>query len=162
MANQDPQPEIYQVTAAFPVSTTAGTTSTTNITTSQANNEEVRVYALQLALLDEAGGDALNDPAATAAITDVEFNCAITVGANNVPSQTFSLTPTLLSDSKMLTFPSPILVLYQYPMQVVVTCVNALGAGAGAGRTVVINMISELALQKVAGTYTDSDFPRSR
>jgi|TARA_R110002020_G_scaffold49639_3_gene141187 hypothetical protein len=162
MANQDPQPEIYQVTAAFPVSTTAGTTSTTNITTSQANNEEVRIYALQLALLDENGGDVLNDPSASAAIADVEFNCAITVGANNVPSQTFSLTPTLLSDSKILTFPSPILVLYQYPLQVVVTCVNALAAGSGAGRTVVCNMISELALQKVAGTYTDSDFPRSR
>ena len=157
MANQDPQPEIYRVNAAFAASTAAGTTVATNITTSQANNEEVRVYALQVAILDEVG-TALN----TTTATDVEFDVRITVGANNVPSQTFSLTPSLLSDSKMLTLPSPILVLYQYPMSVTVTCVNALGAAGGDGRTVIINMISELALQKVAGTYTDSDFPRSR
>jgi len=157
MANQDPQPEIYRVNAAFAPAATAGTTVATNITTSQANNEEVRVYALQVAILDELG-TALN----TTTATDVEFDVRITVGANNVPSQTFSLTPSLLSDSKMLTLPSPILVLYQYPMSVTVTCVNALAAGANNGRTVIINMISELALQKVAGTYTDSDFPRSR
>jgi hypothetical protein len=156
MANQDPQPEIYRITAAFDPAAAAGTTSVTNITTSQANNEEVRVYALQVALLDDAGtGVAVTG-------TDVEFDVKITVGANNVPSQTFSLTPALLSDSKMLTLPSPILVLYQYPLSVTVTCVNALTAGATNGRTVIINMISELALQKVAGTYTDSDFPRSR
>ena len=157
MANQDPQPEIYRISAAFAPAATAGTTSVTNITTSQANNEEVRVYALQVALLDELG-TALN----TTTATDVEFDVRITVGANNVPSQTFSLTPAILSDSKMLTLPSPILVLYQYPMSVTVTCVNALAAGANNGRTLIINMISELALQKVAGTYTDSDFPRSR
>ncbi len=55
MANQDPQPEMYRIRAAFAASTAAGTTATTNITTSQANNEEVRVYALQVALLDELG-----------------------------------------------------------------------------------------------------------
>jgi len=104
MANQDPQPEIYRVNAAFAAAAAAGTTSVTNITTSQANNEEVRVYTL----------------------------------------------------------PSPILVLYQYPLSITTTCVNALTAGATNGRTLIINLISELALQKVAGTYTDSDFPRSR
>ena len=156
MANQDPQPEIYRVNAAFDPATAAGTTSVTNITTSQANNEEVRIYALQVAILDELG----TGLAGTA--DDLEFDVKITVGANNVPSQTFSLTPALLSDSKMLTLPSPILVLCQYPLSVTVTCVNALAAGANNGRTVIINMISELALQKVAGTYTDSDFPRSR
>ena len=156
MANQDPQPEIYRITAAFDPAAAAGTTSVTNITTSQANNEEVRIYALQVAILDELG----TGLAGTA--DDLEFDVKITVGANNVPSQTFSLTPALLSDSKMLTLPSPILVLYQYPLSVTVTCVNALAAGANNGRTVIINMISELALQKVAGTYTDSDFPRSR
>ena len=158
MANQDPQPEIYRVNAAFDPATAAGTTSVTNITTSQANNEEVRIYALQVALLDELG----TGIATTGTDVDLEFDVKITVGANNVPSQTFSLTPALLSDSKMLTLPSPILVLYQYPLSVTVTCVNALAAGANNGRTVIINMISELALQKVAGTYTDSDFPRSR
>ncbi len=156
MANQDPQPEIYRVNAAFDPAAAAGTTSVTNITTSQANNEEVRIYALQVALLDELG----TGIATTG--TDVEFDVKITVGANNVPSQTFSLTPALLSESKMLTLPSPILVLYQYPLSVTVTCVNTLTAGANNGRSVIINLISDLALQKVAGTYTDSDFPRSR
>ena len=154
MANQDPQPEIYRVNAAFDPATAAGTTSVTNITTSQANNEEVRIYALQVAILDELG----TGLAATA--DDLEFDVKITVGANNVPSQTFSLTPALLSDSKMLTLPSPILVLYQYPLSVTVTCVNALAAGANNGRTVIINMISEFCLLYTSPSPRDKRQPR--
>ena len=45
MANQDPQPEIYNVTVDFAAGA-AGRNVVTNIQTSQANNEEVRIYAL--------------------------------------------------------------------------------------------------------------------
>ncbi len=152
MANQDPQPEIYNVTADFANPTTAGTNVVTNIQTSQANNEEVRIYALLVNITDGAGGSL------AAGAADVDFNVQLTIGPNNIPSNAFNIMPTFLSESKMLTFPSPILVLYQYPLQVTVTC----NAATTNVRQVQIQLISELALQKVAGTYTDSDFPRSR
>ena len=103
-------------------------------------------------ITDGAGGSL------AAGAADVDFNVQLTVELNNIPSNAFNIMPTFLSESKMITFPSPILVLYQYPLQVTVTC----NATTAAARQVQIQLISELALQKVAGTYTDSDFPRSR
>jgi len=155
MANQDPQPEIYQVTSAFTGGGTAaiGDNVVTNIQTSQANNEEVRIYAMMVNITDGAGAQISKLTGA-----DIDFSVQITVGPNNIPSNAFNITGVFSSESQMLTFPSPILVLYQYPLQVTVTSNQALAAN----RTVSIQLISELALQKVAGTYTDSDFPRSR
>jgi len=153
MANQDPQPEIYNVQSDFIQTATAGVT--TNIQTSQANNEEVRIYAMMVGITTIAGAAVSKLVGA-----DVDFNVQITVGPNNIPTNPFSIAPTFCSETQMLTFPSPILVLYQYPLQVTITP-NAAIADA-AGRTVTLQLISELALQKVAGTYTDSDFPRSR
>ncbi len=155
MANQDPQPEIYQVTSAFTGGGAAaiGDNVVTNIQTSQANNEEVRIYAMMVNITDGAGAQI-----SKLVGTDIDFSVQITVGPNNIPSNAFNITGVFASESQMLTFPSPILVLYQYPLQVTVTSNQALAAN----RTVSIQLISELALQKVAGTYTDSDFPRSR
>ena len=48
MANQDPQPEVYTVTSQFARNTPADTQLVTNIITSQANNEEVRIYAMKV------------------------------------------------------------------------------------------------------------------
>ena len=54
MANQDPQPEVYSVSSTFDdlsgggLGTLAGATIQTTINTNQANNEEVRVYAIQV------------------------------------------------------------------------------------------------------------------
>tara|TARA_B100000131_G_scaffold319372_1_gene365112 strand:+ start:1950 stop:2411 length:462 start_codon:yes stop_codon:yes gene_type:complete len=153
MANQDPQPEIYNVQSNFAQTATAGVV--TNIQTSQANNEEVRIYAMMVNITTTAG--AAVSPTAD---PDIDFNVQITVGPNNIPTNPFSIAPTFCSESKMLTFPTPILVLYQYPLQVTITPNNAIASADG--RTVTLQLISELALQKVAGTYTDSDFPRSR
>ena len=57
MANQDPQPEVYTTVHDFSVATTSGTQSAVSIFTNQANNEEVRVYAVAVdfALLDSSG-----------------------------------------------------------------------------------------------------------
>jgi len=154
MANQDPQPEIYNVNAAFlAVGSAVGDNVVTNIQTSQANNEEVRIYAMMVNITDGAGVQI-----SKLVGTDIDFNVQLTVGPNNIPSNSFSITGVWSSESQMLSFPTPILVLYQYPLQVTVTSNQAVAAN----RTVSIQLISELALQKVAGTYTDSDFPRSR
>ena len=46
MANQDPQPEIYTTRHDVAASSAAGTTNTVTVYTNQANNEEVRIYAI--------------------------------------------------------------------------------------------------------------------
>ena len=56
MANQDPQPEIYTTRHNFDASAVAvpaGTTITKSIYTNQANNEEVRIYAVATQIIDE-------------------------------------------------------------------------------------------------------------
>ena len=58
MANQDPQPEIYTTSHNFDASAanvTAGTTNTVTVYTNQANNEEVRIYAIEVMVQDENG-----------------------------------------------------------------------------------------------------------
>ena len=46
MVNQDPQPEVYTTIHDFPIAVAAGTQNTVNIFTNQANNEELRIYAV--------------------------------------------------------------------------------------------------------------------
>ena len=58
-------------------------------------------------------------------------------------------------------FTSPILVLFQQPLQVTVTNNQALTAGVGNGRLVTVNFLSELAIQKVACAPSATDYPRS-
>ena len=58
-------------------------------TSYQANNEEVRIYALAVNILDAAG---------TVATSETDFTVAIQCGPNNVPSNSFDIrfSPTLL------------------------------------------------------------------
>ena len=51
MANQNPQPEVYYTRHAFTTSSTQGSTDTQTVFTNQANNEEVRIYGVQVHLL---------------------------------------------------------------------------------------------------------------
>ena len=72
MANQDPQPEIYEVistfdTALVPNTGVAGSQVVTNINTFQANNEVVRVYGIKINITDNASPANL-DPATKIAI----------------------------------------------------------------------------------------------
>ena len=77
MANQDPQPEIYQVTSAFSAAgaPAIGDNVVTNIQTSQANNEEVRIYAMMVNITDGAGAQI-----SKLVGTDIDFSVQITVG----------------------------------------------------------------------------------
>ena len=154
MANQNPQPEIYSVVATFPQNSAQGATVQNTITTSQANNEEVRVYSIQVDMQAE-DNDALDPTTAT----NCDFSLTIGVGPNNVPSQTIRLRPIWSSEDKMLYFTTPILVLYQQPFTATVTCNQALPNVAGEGRTITINFNSDLSIQEVACAPGD---PRSQ
>jgi hypothetical protein len=86
MANQDPQPEIYTTSHRFDASggaIAAFTSSTVSIFTNQANNEEVRLYAIAVEVQDDTTG--------AAATTAYDFSVTIGVGPNNVPSNSFDV-----------------------------------------------------------------------
>ena len=86
MANQDPQPEIYTTSHTFDASggtIAANTSNVVSIFTNQANNEEVRLYAIAVQVLDDTDG--------SSAATFIDFNVAIGVGPNYVPSNSFDI-----------------------------------------------------------------------
>ena len=141
MANQDPQPEIYTTryawlanTAAAPAGATipAGTSQVVSIFTNQANNEEVRIYGLACRVFNTATG--------TASTTFNDFAVSIQVIANG---------------GSILMFPSPVLSLFQQPLSVTCTTNSVITGVANANndRTVVIDLIGELAIQKAPPGY---------
>jgi hypothetical protein len=94
--------------------------------------------------------DILNENGApvTTGTTDTDFNIQIQVGPNNIPSNAFDATVINFKDDKTLAFSTPILALFQQPLAVEVILNSTAGATLAAQRTVVVTMISELAIQK--------------
>ena len=153
MANQNPQPEIYTTRHNFTVDgggASNGDANTQTVYTNQANNEEVRIYGIAVRVFDTTDG--------AASTTFNDFAVSIQVGANNVPSNQFDiswLANNINNGGSILMFPSPILVLFQQPLGVTVTTQSAItGTGSDANnRTVVIDLIGELAIQKAPPGY---------
>ena len=142
MVNQDPQPELYTTRHEFTTSNSTGDISTVTVYTNQANNEECRIYAILVDILDENGS-----PASTST-TEVDFGITLQVGPNNIPTNEFDATTICFRDDKQLAFPSPILALFQQPLGVQVSLNSTTGATLAANRTVVITLVAELAIQK--------------
>jgi len=154
MANQDPQPEIYTTRYNFNADTGAGgatvaanTSQVVSIYTNQANNEEVRIYGIAVRITDSAGVARIGD-----------YAVSIQVGANNVPSNQFDvswLANNIANGGGILMFPSPVLVLFQQPLSVTVTTLSAIPGVAAVtnDRTVVVDLIGELAIQKAPPGY---------
>jgi len=142
MVNQDPQPELYTTRHVFTAANTTGDIATQTIYTNQANNEECRIYAILVDILDENG-----TPVSTST-TDVDFGISIQVGPNNIPTNEFDATVICFRNDKQLAFPSPILALFQQPLGVQVSLNSTAGATLAAQRTVVITLVAELAIQK--------------
>ena len=159
MVNQDPQPEVYTTIHDFAVAPlVAGTQNQVNIFTNQANNEELRIYAVavDIVLLDAAGNQmtAITDPKFSMP-TDFTLTCG--VGSNNVPSNAFDLGWIYGQQDQTMSFTVPVLALFQQPLQLTVTAnsqvpVFAYGIGGANVATVryKISLISELAIQKIA------------
>lgn len=138
MANQDPQPEIYTTRHTFTGATTSGNTNTVSVFTNQANNEEVRIYALAVRIQDASGN---------AATTETDFAVSVQVGPNNVPSNQFDigwLHDNIRNGGQVLAFSTPILVLFQQPLAIKVEVKTT----TTATRTVIVDLIGELAIQK--------------
>ena len=139
MVNQDPQPELYTTRHQFTAANVTGDISTVTIYTNQANNEEVRLYALAVRILDAAGSNVT---------TETDFAVSIQVGPNNVPSNQFDvgwLAANIANGGSVMAFSTPVLCLFQQPLGVVVQVKTA----TTATRTVVVDLIGELAIQKV-------------
>jgi len=157
MVNQDPQPEVYTTIHDFPVATVAaGTQNAVNIFTNQANNEELRIYAVavDIVVLDAAGNQLVGttDPKFTMP-TDFTLTCS--VGSNNVPSNAFDLGWIYGQQDQTMSFTVPVLALFQQPLQLSVTANSGVGAFNYGGAPVAtirykISLISELAVQKIA------------
>ena len=113
MANQDPQPEVYTTTHAFAGAAATGTSNVISVFTNQANNEEVRLYAIGVELLDATTGAAL--------AAGLDYSVSIQVGPNNVPSNAFSAGFIFSKNDRTLALSTPILVLFQQPLQITVT-----------------------------------------
>jgi len=145
MANQDPQPEIYTTRHNFDASAVlvaAGTTNLVTIYTNQANNEEVRLYGIAVRIIDE-NGDSVT--------TFTDFAMSIQVGPNNVPSNQFDvgwLHTNLANGGGVLMLPTPVLALFQHPLAVIIEAKSAIAQAANRERTVVVDLIGELAIQK--------------
>jgi len=150
MANQDPQPEIYTTRHTFDASTVAvaaGTTNLVSVYTNQANNEEVRLYGIAVRIVDENG---------TTVTTLTDFAMSIQVGPNNVPSNQFDigwLHTNLSNGGSILTLPTPVLVLFQQPLSIIIESKSLIAQATDRKRTVVVDLIGELAIQKAPPGY---------
>jgi hypothetical protein len=81
---------------------------------------------------------------------------SLQVGPNNVPSNQFDigwLQQNISNGGGVLMFPSPVLVLFQQPLAVVIEAKTAIAQAANRKRTVVVDLIGELAIQKAPPGY---------
>jgi len=156
MANQDPQPEVYTTVHDFAVATTSGTANQVSIFTNQANNEEVRIYAVavEAELLDTNGNQitSTTDPKFT---IPSDFTMQLRVGPNDVPSNAFDIGWIYRNQDQTMAFTVPVITLFQQPLQIILTAnsgVLAFNYNSTAVTTIrwKVSLISELAIQKVA------------
>ena len=83
-----------------------------------------------------------------AGMSGIDFEVEIQIGSGKVPSQSFSVAGIVASNTKTLTLPCPILVLYQQPISVKVTWANS--QNLDNATTVKVSLIGDLSLQPVA------------
>ena len=229
MVNQNPQPEIYSTRHEFATAQVQGGLDTQTVYTNQASNEECRIYALAISILDNTSGVAghvnnsvrAEDTMDTAAVpptgygvtvtattamtadymnayvvptattsafriqnidtgttltadyidvdmgttiqndifylvggpasdtlTCVDWDVKIQVGQGNVPSTKFNAGIITGTDTMMITFPTPLLVLYNQPISVEVSWANS--QNSTQATIVKCSLIAELSLQQVA------------
>ena len=141
MVVQDPQPEIYTTTHTFAHAAASKTSVTKTVYTSQSSNEQVRIYAVQVRILD---GTTLIEETTTSN----DFGLTISAGANNVPSNEFHIGPIHASEDKTLTFASPILVDFRQPLQTRVRWLNDFAIHETTGLQVKVTLIGERGIRR--------------
>jgi len=139
MVAQDPQPEVYETNHDFASGAVQNTSVTKTVYTSQGSGEQVRIYAVQVKILD--GTTFIEETTA-----DNDFGLTIMAGANNVPSNEFHLGPIHASRDNTLTFAAPILVDFKQPLQTRVRWLNA--STPGQALRVKITLIGERGIRR--------------
>ena len=81
-------------------------------------------------------------------MSGIDFEVEIQVGAGKVPSQSFSIAGVCASNTKTLTLPCPILVMFQQPISVKVTWANS--QDLDNATTVKVSLIGDISIQPVA------------
>ena len=143
MVRQDPEPKVmttvhdFPITAAAGVALAGGTSITVNAFTNQFNNEQCTFYgyAVDVMALD-INGNQLNPTTTTCPYyyayqtpggttgTFTDFDVNFFVGGSTIPSDDIGtqrlLMPKAMHNQRYISFPSPILVLYQQPLQIMV------------------------------------------
>ena len=173
MVNQDPQPEFFTTVHDFPVPSTSNTSNLATIFTNQASNEEVRIYGfgIDIVPLDSADQNLVVEtvtnpyyynyaaPNSSPFGTFTDFNVEIFVGGNQIPTSDIEIQRFLMPGANpqpYITFTSPVLVLYQQPLQIQVTCNDNIAAHdmvlAGTDVATVrakVTLIAETEIQKM-------------
>lgn len=83
--------------------------------------------------------------------TFTDFAMSIQVGPNNVPSNQFDigwLHTNISNGGSVLMLPTPVLALFQQPLAVIIEAKSAITTATDRERTVIVDLIGELAIQK--------------
>ncbi len=160
MANQNPQPEIYTTRHEFAAGSTPGTSVTETVFTNQSSAEEVRIYSISVNIID----DTANEATTGSSITRNDYTAQIKIGNNFVPNYAFDLGVITTMNQVMITFPTPILVLFQQPISVIVeykggNSSRQAGGNAAVATAVKVSLHAELSLIQVACQEGSMDWP---
>ena len=142
MVNQDPQPDIFETAATFTDGASpAGTSVTNTIFTHQGHNEEVRIYALSVQVLNNT---TQVDVSATA---EIDFQITLIAGPNDVPSNPFDGSWIARSREQVMALTCPVLIKFKQPLRVRVEAMEAIDLGTDL--EVKIQLIGETGVIKV-------------
>ena len=145
MVNQDPQPEIYSTVSAFDAASPQNTLVSTNINTFQAANEEVRIYAIAVEIVDNTAAEA------DVAATYNNFDLQIQAGVNPVPTNYFDIGAAALSRTKLIELTCPVVIKFKQPLNVNVRWSPTTATNLGAATNVKVKLIGEIGVQKIVG-----------
>ena len=145
MVNQDPQPEIYSTVSAFGAASPQNTLVSTNINTFQAANEEVRIYAIAVEIIDNSAAEA------DVAATYNNFDLQIQAGVNPVPTNYFDIGAAALSRTKLIELTCPVVIKFKQPLNVNVRWSPTTATNLGAATNVKVKLIGEIGVQKIVG-----------
>ncbi len=145
MVNQDPQPEIYSTVSAFGAASPQNTLVSTNINTFQAANEEVRIYAIAVEIVDNTAAEA------DVAATYNNFDLQIQAGVNPVPTNYFDIGAAALSRTKLIELTCPVVIKFKQPLNVNVRWSPTTATNLVAPTNVKVKLIGEIGVQKIVG-----------
>ena len=142
MVNQDPQPDMFETTAAFiDGASPVGTSVTNTIFTHQGHNEEVRIYALSVQVLNNTTKVDISTTA------EIDFQITLIAGPNEVPSNPFDGSWIVRSGEGVMALTCPVLIKFKQPLRVRVEVMEAVVGGTDL--EVKIQLIGETGVIKV-------------